>query len=125
MSPATLADSMRKTNQIFETEVVRKRNYDALNQVYTVDAHILPPGAPMVAGRPAIIEFWKAALEGMNVEDGRLETVSVIAGDLPLEIGRAELVFQNGSRADVKYVVAWKLEDSSWKWHIDIWNMNS
>jgi ketosteroid isomerase-like protein len=125
MSPATLADSMRKTNQIFETEVVRKRNYDALNQVYTVDAHILPPGAPMVAGRQAIIEFWKAALEGMNVQDGHLETVSVIEGGYPVEIGRAELVFQNGSRADVKYVVAWKLEDSSWKWHVDIWNMNS
>lgn len=124
-TPAISSNAMRNTNQIFEVEVVRNRNYEALTKVYTADAQILPPGAPVVAGREAIIQFWKAALESMSVQDGRLETVSVIPGDHPVEIGRAELIFRDGSRADVKYVVAWKREDSSWKWHVDIWNMNS
>ncbi len=124
MSPTTVQEALRATNQIFEEEVVRQRNFQALERVYTEDARILPPGAPMVSGREAIIEFWKSAIEGLGVETGRLESVEVIVSDYITEIGRASLNLVDGSSVDVKYVVTWKREDGSWKWHVDIWNMN-
>jgi ketosteroid isomerase-like protein len=50
--------AMASTNNLFNTEVFAKRNFDALDNVYTADARILPPGAPMISGRQAIKEFW-------------------------------------------------------------------
>jgi len=125
MSPSTIQDALRATNQIFEEEVVRKRNFQALERVYTNDARILPPGAPMVSGREAIIEFWRSMIEGLGVEDGALESVDLIVSDVITEIGRASLNLIDGSRVEAKYVVTWKREDGSWKWHVDIWNMNA
>ena len=125
MSPTTIQEALRATNQIFEEEVVRQRNFQALERVYTEDARILPPGAPMVSGREAIIGFWKSAIEGLGVETGRLESVEVIVSDYITEIGRASLNLVDGSSVDAKYVVTWKREDGSWKWHVDIWNMNA
>ena len=124
MSPAPIEEALRATNQIFEEEVVRKRNFQALERVYTKDARILPPGAPMVSGREAIIDFWKSAVEGLGVEDGHLESVDLIVSEYITEIGRATLSLVDGARVEAKYVVTWKREDGSWKWHVDIWNMN-
>jgi ketosteroid isomerase-like protein len=46
-----------------------------------------------------------------------------------VEIGKATLTIepagQPESVLEVKYVVFWKMEDGLWKWHVDIWNMNS
>ena len=124
MSPTTIKDALRATNEIFKEEVVRKRNFRALERVYTKDARILPPGAPMVSGRDAIIDFWKSAIERLGVEDGQLESLELIVSDFITEIGRGSLNLVGGSRVEVKYVVTWKREDGSWKWHVDIWNMN-
>jgi ketosteroid isomerase-like protein len=124
MSPTTIQEALRATNQIFEEEVVRQRNFQALERVYTEDARILPPGAPMVSGREAIIGFWKSAIEGLGVETGRLESVELIVSDYITEIGRASLNLVDGSSVDAKYVVTWKREVGSWKWHVDIWNIN-
>lgn len=46
--------SMAKTNALFNTEIFGKRNFAAIDQIYTRDARILPPGRPMFSGRPEI-----------------------------------------------------------------------
>lgn len=46
--------AMSSTNGIFNRELLGKRNLDALDQIYTSGARILPPGGPMITGRPAI-----------------------------------------------------------------------
>jgi ketosteroid isomerase-like protein len=121
---------MAGTNKIFNDEVFGKRNYDALDAVYTNDARILPPGAPMVSGREEIKKFWAGTIESLNAKSAVLESVEVMmAGDDVVEIGRAELVAepegQPAMHIEVKYVVYWRQEDGSWKWHVDIWNMNA
>jgi ketosteroid isomerase-like protein len=124
MSQVTQQD-IQPANRIFELEVAGKRNVDALDRVYTTDARILPPGAPMVSGRENIKAFWRSAIEAMNVRAVKLETVSFEAlADTGIEIGRATLEFAAPEvpMATVKYVVIWKREDGMWKWHIDIWN---
>ena len=117
---------MQKVNALFGGAVVKGRNFAALDQIYTIDARILPPGADLVEGRKKIIDFWKAAVTGMNVQDAKLASVNAhLAGDSVIEVGRAQLFLPEGESAELKYVVEWKQEDGAWKWHTDIWNMNA
>jgi ketosteroid isomerase-like protein len=122
--------AMADTNDLFNAEVFGKRNYDALDNIYTSGARILPPGAPMIAGRAAIKEFWATMIQSANAKSAVLESVDVMpAGDGVVEIGRVVLTVEPDGHAaaeiEVKYVVYWKPEDGRWKWHVDIWNPNS
>jgi len=120
---------MRETNDLFNTEVFGRRNLDALDQIYTVDARILPPVSPLISGRPAIKEFWADMVKNSNAKSAVLTSLDVMpAGDGVLEIGTAVLTIAPRGQADaqieVKYVVYWREEDGLWKWHVDIWNPN-
>ena len=118
--------AMAATNAVFDTELVNTGNFDLLDRVYTADARILPPGAPMVTGRANIKEFWKGAIAALGVKSAKLATVDAeMTGDSVVEIGKADLVVADGSTVTLKYVVHWKQEDGSWKWHVDIWNPNA
>jgi ketosteroid isomerase-like protein len=124
--PESILAAMRATNAIFDTELVNTGNFELLDKVYTADATILPPGGAMTQGRVAIKEFWKGAIAAMGVTAAKLATVRVeMTGDSIVEIGEAELKVGDGSTVTVKYVVHWKQEDGAWKWHVDIWNLNS
>jgi ketosteroid isomerase-like protein len=129
-SLSEIEQGMAKTNELFNSEVFGKRNFAALDQIYTKDARILPPGAPMVSGRQDIKGFWFDMIRSFNASAAVLQTVDVIfSGDGVLEIGRARLTVQPAgepeAQFDVKYVVYWKHEDGQWKWHVDIWNLNA
>ncbi len=118
---------MASTNDLFNTEVFGKRNFEALDQIYTADARILPPGAPMISGRESIKKFWSDLIVSVNAKSAVLASIDVMqAGDGAVEIGRATLSFepqgQAPSQMEVKYVVYWRQEDGRWKWHVDIWN---
>lgn len=122
----SIKTEMQKVNALFGDAVVKGRNFAALNQIYTVDARVLPPGADLIEGREKIMDFWQAAVTGMNVRDAKLVLVDAhLAGDSVIELGRAQLFLPEGQSADLKYVVEWKQEDGAWKWHTDIWNMNA
>ncbi len=123
--PDTAIAGMRATNDLFCSEVVCLRNMDALDLVYTPEAHILPPGAELIQGLPAIKAFWLQAITGLDVRDASLTTVDAeSAGDTVVEIGRADLTLASGQVVPAKYVVHWKQHNGTWKWHVDIWNMN-
>jgi protein O-GlcNAc transferase len=122
--------AMANTNDLFNNEVFRNRNFAALDQIYTVDASILPPGAPLVSGRRAIKEFWSNLIQSVNAKSAVLTSVDVIpSGDGIVEIGSAKLTIepegQGPTELELKYVVYWRQEDARWKWHVDIWNQNS
>ena len=123
--PDAVLAAMRQTNDLFTSEVGAKRNIEALDRVYTANARILPPGAPMIEGRAQIKTFWTQAIAGLDIKSVTLATVQAeAAGDSVVEIGRAELTTNAGQTVAAKYVVHWKQEDGAWKWHTDIWNMN-
>jgi ketosteroid isomerase-like protein len=122
--------AMASTNEIFNSEVFQKRNFAALDQIYTASATILPPGAPLISGRAAIKEFWSNLILSANAKSAVLSSIDVMpAGDGVVEIGRAALTIQpegqDAAVLEVKYVVYWRQEDGRWKWHVDIWNPNS
>ena len=121
---------MASVNNLFNVEVFQNRNFAAIDEIYTADARILPPGGPMVSGRPAIKEFWSNLIQAVNAKSAVLTSVDIMAaGDGLVEIGSADLTVEPEGQAaavmEVKYVVYWRQEDSKWKWHVDIWNQNS
>ena len=123
--PDDVRAGMRATNDLFCSRVVRLRDIEALDSIYTPDAHILPPGSELIEGIDAIKQFWSHAIAELDIKDSSLVTVSAeAAGDSVVEIGRAELTPADGQKIAVKYVVHWKRDGAAWKWHTDIWNMN-
>lgn len=117
-------------NDLFNTDVFGKRRIAALDDVYTPDARILPPGAPLISGRDAIKTFWADLIQSTNAKSAILTSIDIIpSGDGVVEIGRATITVeppgQAESKMEVKYVVYWKKEAGRWKWHVDIWNQNS
>jgi len=126
----TIKAKMMSVNNLFNTEVIGKRNIQALDDVYTSDATILPPGAPQIAGREAIKNFWSNLVDSAHAQSAVLTSEQLIpSGDGLVEIGPATLTVRPPGQAEaqmeVKYVVYWKQEDGNWKWHVDIWNQNS
>jgi ketosteroid isomerase-like protein len=122
--------SMARTNDLFNTEVVGNRNFAALDDIYTSDARILPPGAPMISGREAIKKFWSDFVQSANAKSAVLASMDITpAADGVVEIGRATLSIepqgQPATQIEVKYVVFWRQENERWKWHVDIWNQNT
>ena len=74
----------------FNTEVFGKRNFAALDDIYTRGARILPPGAAMISGREAIKKFWTDLVQSANAKSATLSSVDVMqAGDGVVEIGKA------------------------------------
>jgi ketosteroid isomerase-like protein len=124
-----LQRAMAKINDLFSREVFGNRNFAALDQIYTRDARILPPGAEMISGREAIKKFWTDLVRSANATSAVLASVDVMpAGDGAVEIGKATLtIAPQGAptQMEAKYVVYWRQEDGRWKWHVDIWNPNS
>jgi ketosteroid isomerase-like protein len=122
--------AMAETNDLFNREVFGKRNVDALDDIYTSGARILPPGLPIITGRKAIKDFWSEMVRSANAKSATLESIDVMpAGEGVVEIGRAVLTVEPDGQAaaqiEVKYVVYWQQEQNRWKWHVDIWNANS
>jgi ketosteroid isomerase-like protein len=121
----SIVKGMRETNELFCSRAVRMRDMTALDHVYTPDAQILPPGSDMIQGIAGIKSFWLSAINSLDVKNASLSTVSAeSAGDTVVEIGRAELTLAGGQKVPVKYVVHWKRDGETWKWHTDIWNLN-
>jgi ketosteroid isomerase-like protein len=129
-SAQSMQQAMATTNDLFNREVFGKRNFAVLDQLYTRDARILPPGAEMISGREAIKKFWTDLIQSANATSAPLTSIEVMpAGDGAVEIGRATITLappgQAQTQIEVKYVVYWRQEDGLWKWHVDIWNPNS
>lgn len=117
--------AMARTNALFNDEVFGKRNFAALDNIYTADARILPPGAPMISGRAAIKDFWTGMIQATNATSAALTSVEVMpTGDGAVEIGSAVIALPE-AKLEVKYVVYWRPEGGLWKWHVDIWNPNA
>jgi len=97
-------------------------------QLYTEQATVMPPGAPLAKGRSAIQAFWQGAIQG-GAKNVTLKAVQVDQfGPAAREIGTFSLDAPNAQKQIVhvegKYVVLWRRSAGSWKLDTDIWNAN-
>jgi ketosteroid isomerase-like protein len=99
-------------------------NYADMAALYTGDAKVLAPDAPIVTGKKAIESFWRGAANALGLLRAMLKTLDLeVAGDTAYEVGEAQLKLSSGQAATVKYVVVWrKGSDGVWRMHRDIWN---
>lgn len=108
-------------------EFIRKGDADAVGELYTEDAMLMPPNNDMVRGRRGTAGFWGAAIR-MGVKDAELKTVELNqVGDMVHEVGNYALKIQPEGQKTFedhgKYVVIWRqTSDGSWRLHRDIWN---
>ena len=94
----------------------------AVAELYTEDAEVIAPGAPVARGRSAIAAAWQKAMDG-GVKDLTLDTATVeSSGDLACETGIVRLVAKDGGITEGRYVVVWKRTNGKWKLYRDIWN---
>ena len=102
-----------------------KGDIAALAQLYSADARVLPPNAPIVDGRPAIQAFWQGAFD-QGMKRAEFKTQEVFAGDsTATEVGTYTNYDDKGQATDEgKYVVVWKKEDGSWRIYRDSWSSN-
>ena len=123
MSLDAVRKSVDEGNLKFGTAVARK-DFAGLAALYTENAKVLPPDGPIVSGRGAIEEFWRAAAAALGLTDATLKTVDLeVSGDVACEVGEALLNLSGGQTALVKYLVVWmKGGDGKWRLHRDIWN---
>lgn len=93
--------------------------------VYTPDARVMPPGAPVVTGG-GIEQFWQGVL-GMGVTGGVLKTVSLEErDDVAVEEGQYEMRVGTDVVDTGKYVVVHRRQpDGGWRLDLDIWNSDS
>jgi ketosteroid isomerase-like protein len=125
VSPS-IQEAIRETNRQFEDLFNRGEPAGAARAVYTTDARVLPPGAPVIQGRDNIEKFWPAAAAQLDIRKLSLRTVDLQPlGDGAVEVGAATLTTGNGQSVEVKYVVVWRQEDGQWRWQTDIWNTNA
>jgi len=114
-------ESIESINRDFASAFLRG-DAEAVAELYTVDAELLPPGAGVVTGRSAIAAFWKGAIDA-GVKDLVLTTMQVeSAGDLAYEVGKVRLVANDGQVSEDQYLVVWKRVSGKWQLHRDIWN---
>ena len=96
---------------------------------YAEDAAVMPPNAPIAAGKEAIRGFWKGMVASPGFAVGWKATKAEVArsGDLACLIGTYELTLNDASGKPVnergKYVEVWKKQaDGKWKVAADIFN---
>ena len=124
-----IRETIKNTNLKF-TEAFGRGDLAAVGALYTSDARLLPPGAPMMSGTEAIRAFWQGAMN-LGIKTATLETIDVESsgGDLATEIGKFTLSMEKpgGERVQQtgKYIVLWKNDGGTWKLHADIWNTNA
>jgi ketosteroid isomerase-like protein len=100
---------------------------DAIARMYTHDAELLIPEAPIVIGREAIAQVWKRIV-GSGGNTVRVDTGEVQeGGDWAYEVGVFTTSAPDGNVLNAgKYIVIWKRQPTGgWKIHRDIFNSDT
>jgi uncharacterized protein (TIGR02246 family) len=116
-----IRDAVEAGNRAFVAAFLRGDS-KAVAELYTEDAQVIAPGAPVAEGRAAIQAAWQKVIDS-GVKNVSLNTEDVeSAGDLAYETGIVKLVGSDGATSSARYLVVWKRAGSDWKLHRDIWN---
>jgi uncharacterized protein (TIGR02246 family) len=93
--------------------------------LYTEDAVLLAPNAPMMRGRQEIKAFFDGMVQQMGLPELQLNTKQVEEnGDTAWEVGVYTMKLQ-GVSDEGKYIVVWKRHGDDWQLAADIWNTDS
>lgn len=97
-----------------------------LTAIYTAKGQLLPPNTPIIQGHDNIHAYWEAVVD-QGIGEAELETIELDElGETAIEIGLFVMKTTEGSIADTgKYLIVWKKEQGTWKYHRDIWSSSN
>ena len=129
--PAADLKAQIDANNVAWAAAANKGDAASVGAMYTENATMLPPGADIQRGHPAI-EKTIMSLGQSGVRNFTLTAIDVsqVGPDTAREIGRfsAEVPSPKNKRKWVniegKYVVVWKLVGGKWLLDVDIWNLS-
>jgi ketosteroid isomerase-like protein len=124
MVQQAVRSEIEETNSRF-TKALGEGDVATVASLYTADAVLAAPNAPMVRGTSAIKELLGGMVQQMGAPDLKLETQEVEElGDTAWELGTYRMKAA-GNTDTGKYIVIWKRQGGVWKLHADIWNSDS
>ena len=98
------------------------KDIEAMAACYAEDAVLLPPNAPAIFGRDAVLASMQEMFaSGLAIE---LEDLEIkVESDLGYKAGRYRVSSEDGSLVERgKYIEIWTKVDGTWVLHRDIWN---
>ena len=120
---------LRNTDEEWAALARQGGDVDQIVSFWSDDAKVYPPGAPILAGKPAIRDFVAASLRtpGFSVSWQPTEVVVVEGENIGYTTGRNRFTFPDSTGKIVtsggRYVTVWRKDaDGAWKCVIDIWN---
>jgi len=121
-----LAQSKATMQQLNDrwADAFNKGDAAAVAAMYTADAYVLPAGAEMIKGRPAIEAMWRQNMQQIgNVKCTTID-VKPLGSSAAGEIGTCTFKTKAQPPQDgaLKYAVVWRKEGGQWKLLHDIWN---
>jgi len=131
---ASVSSASRESDEEALRELDRKlqeafsaKDPNAVGSFYAEDAVLMPPGATVMNGRPAVSGYWTEAFKMPNLSLAITpgEVVVAQARDLAYETGTYEFsgdTEQGHIEDEGKYVVVWRRASGGWQIAVDIWN---
>jgi ketosteroid isomerase-like protein len=119
---ATLRAEIEAKNARF-TEAHITGDSATIDQMFTTDARVLPPGGEPVIGRAAIARLTQEYFD-VGVSEFTEKTVDFYgSGDLLIDQGNYAMTYGEPKVLEVgKYLNVWKREDGEWRIYSNIWN---
>jgi uncharacterized protein (TIGR02246 family) len=105
----------------------RRRDAQALAQLYSADARLMPPNGDVIEGNAAVLAFYCQLMATTKHTDLKYELLDIGAfGDTGFEAGRFTFPVKkpDGSTflQGCKHLLVYKLVAGVWKVHIDMWS---
>ncbi len=98
---------------------------EAIAKMYTEDAQVMPPNAPLVEGRSAIRAYYRNVFESTAAPAKYDEREVIVFGDMTYRQGIYELAMPDGRTEYGKFMQLWKNVDGDWKLHRAMWSSSA
>ncbi|UCF38692.1 MAG: DUF4440 domain-containing protein [Acidobacteriota bacterium] len=112
-------------------EAYAAEDWEALGALFSADAIVMPPGAPSVVGRQAILDAESSSVAGIDILTAELTSDEVVVmGDLAYRRGSFTITLKlpdGTSSTDIgKFIEIWERQtDGSWLLSRDIYNSDA
>lgn len=118
------ASDIHRTIRNLES-VFSRGNASGIEDFYSNDSLLGPPGINFIQGKRNIAAYWQEAMN-MGIAHLKIEIIELEQhGDTAIEISGYVLSDADYQVVDQgKGIVIWKNEEGGWKIHREIWNSN-
>lgn len=125
-SPASPREAIEAASRAFSAAYVRN-DPQALGQIYTADALVLPPGREEIRGREEAQRYFIWAPQYRQLAHSMKSSSLDIRGDTAIDAGTWHSTSQRGDNppatASGAYLVVWVREsDGAWRIKYDMWH---